>query len=243
MAIQVGDTGGAVAATGNTTSTAAYASRPAFGTDGNLFFPSDGVSVQRDTGSAWVPWGPLFPLATPPTAGWSWDNQGGASVAAAGGGIYLLAPAAANFECRVRYRTAPSVPYVITAWILPLCYNVDYAAYGLAFRQSSDGKMAILRLASISGAWNISSDKLTDSSTYSAAYASTVTDLQFPICLRIADNNTSRICSWSTDGQNFHTFHTVGRTDFLTADEVGFWAKSHNATYPAAVTLLSWEES
>jgi hypothetical protein len=44
----------------------------------------------------------------------------------------------------------------------------------------------------------------------------------------------------SADGQHFMAIHTVGRTDFLTADEVGIVVNSQNATFAAAGTLLSW---
>jgi hypothetical protein len=61
--------------------------------------------------------------------------------------------------------------------------------------------------------------------------------------MRIADTGTSRICSWSADGQNWHDLHSIGRTDFLTADEVGFYVNSQSATYPAACTLISWAQA
>jgi hypothetical protein len=60
---------------------------------------------------------------------------------------------------------------------------------------------------------------------------------------RAADNSTNRICSYSVDGQNWFVFHTVGRTDFLTADEVGFYIDVENATFGTGITLIHWAEA
>ena len=61
---------------------------------------------------------------------------------------------------------------------------------------------------------------------------------------QIADDNTNRICSISQDGQNFDTFHSVGRTDFLTADQIGICLRSQTTTGTLArATLISWKEA
>ena len=35
------------------------------GNDGNLFLPNNGPYIERDNGTIWQPWGPIFPM-TPP---------------------------------------------------------------------------------------------------------------------------------------------------------------------------------
>ena len=50
---------------GDSSYTAAYGSRPAAGNDGDLFLPNNGFYLERDTGAAWVPWGPIHPLTAP----------------------------------------------------------------------------------------------------------------------------------------------------------------------------------
>lgn len=223
--------------------TGAYASRQATAKAGRLFLPSDGFVLERDTGSAWVPWGPIFQLTPPVDGDFTWINQGSSTVTTTNGGIYLFTPAveAANFRIRKKSKTAP---YTITVEMEHHIYAVATGAFGLCFRQSSDGKLATLHFQMGGNVINMFSAKYTNESTFSASYAgSPVILFSFPRFLRIADNNTNRVVSWSNDGQNFHIFHSVGRTDFLTADEVGFFVQSANATYPAAVTLLSWKET
>ena len=222
--------------------TAAYASIPAAGIEGRIFLPTDGFALRRDTGAIWAPWGPICPLTEPPAAGWSWDNQGSASLDSAYGGVYLLTPASATGELRVRYRTAPAPPYVITACIIPHIYLVNYAGIGLCYRQSADGKIKAFQYGA--GSSSIISQNWTNSTTWSAnGAAEVITQFAPALWLRIADNNTNRIMSWSTDGLHWHAFFTEGRTTDLTADQVGFFLIAQNATYPAGMTLLSWKES
>src|SRR5258707_1057386 len=61
---------------GSTISTGSEASIPGASTAGNLYLPNDGFWQQRDTGTAWVPWGPLYPLTDPAIkAPTTWVNQ------------------------------------------------------------------------------------------------------------------------------------------------------------------------
>jgi hypothetical protein len=94
------------------------------------------------------------------------------------------------------------------------------------------------------GSLHMGSRKYTNATTYSADYAlisaiSRVSPLV--LWLRIADNGTNRICSFSMDGENFIDFHSIGRTDFLTADEVGFFIDPYDGA--ATMTLLSWAQA
>jgi hypothetical protein len=61
--------------------------------------------------------------------------------------------------------------------------------------------------------------------------------------LRLQDNGTNRISFFSMDGINWIQLHSVGRTDFITADQVGFFATGENASIRAHLSVLSWEES
>ena len=74
---------------GDSTFTDTYANEPAAGNDGDLFLPSNGFHLERDTGAAWVPWGPIFPMTKPPALStWAWINQGTATADETNGGIY-----------------------------------------------------------------------------------------------------------------------------------------------------------
>lgn len=225
---------------GGSTTTAAYSSRPAAGNDGSLFLPSDGLAIDRDNGSTWAPWGPISPLTAPVDGDFAWINQGSATVSAAKGAIYLSTPAdaGATNNLRIRKKAAPATPYTITAAILPMMQDVDFHSAGLCFRQSSDGKLAVIALDKTA----IGINKYTDHATFSANYVNVTITHRGLTFFRIADNGTNRICSISNDGVNFFQAHSVSRTDFLTADEVGFFIQSGNTTWGLGMTLLSWKQ-
>lgn len=225
--------------------TAAYGSRQAAAKAGRLFLPNNGMVVERDTGAAWAPWGPIFPFTAPVDGDFAWVNQETASVDTTFGGIYLSDAANAALDIRLRKKAAPTVPYTITAVFRFDGLLVEFHQFGMAFRQASDGKLHVFSLQT-NGANSppfLGSNKYTDANNFSASYAQARYSSGPLIFMRIADDNTNRICSYSADGQHWQVFHSVGRTDFLTADEVGFFILLQNGTYGMGVTLLSWKEA
>jgi hypothetical protein len=91
--------------------------------------------------------------------------------------------------------------------------------------------------------------KWTDATTFSADYVSWdhagMLMVGGPIWLQITDNGTNRICKFSRDGQNFVQIHSVGRTDFLTADQMlwGGYVLNNNGVGDSYITMLHWEQS
>jgi hypothetical protein len=226
---------------GDSIYTAAYASRPAPANDGDLFLPSNGFVLERDTGAAWVPWGPIFPLTAPVDGDFAWINQGGATVSTTNGGIYLNAPASASMNMRIRKKAAPATPYTITAWILPLInHGLSFVNFG--FREAATGELHHWRYGYNAGTIALSVIRSTSPTVDDSSDTDIVAHWQHRLCLRIADNGTNRIFSYSIDGVNFIDWFSVGRTVFLTADEIFFAADTRSATYPAGVTLISWKQ-
>lgn len=232
---------------GNVSSTGAAGSEPGSPASGDLYLPNNGFVEERYSGSAWVPWGPLFPLTDPAIAApTTWINQGGASVVTTNGGIALIDPTVdSSVNYRIRKKAAPSTPYTITAAFLAPRISIDFTSCGIGWRQSSDGKLVLARTIYIAslGGWVINVLKASDPTTDVASYVSALFAPPALVWLRIVDNGTNRIVSYSVDGVNFVTIHTVGRTDYLTADEVLFCVCTRNASYPMAMTLLSWKET
>jgi len=205
---------------------------------GRLFLPSNGFVIHRDTGAAWVPWGPLFPLTKPPAlAAFAWINQGGATATEVNGGIHLAGAAAGNLQ--ILKKSAPGTPYSIVAAVLPLCIPADASGGGLCWRQSSDGKLVTAGVAR-TGAANYNPafvvQKWTDPDTWSATYVA-LTVYNFPPFMKITDDGANRICYFGLDGINWYQAHSVGRTDFLTADEVGFYVLQNGR-----MSFISWQQ-
>jgi len=228
----------------NVIKTAAYASRPSATYNGRLFLPNDGFDVERDTGAAWAAWGPLFPLTPPVSGDFAWVNQGTASIDTTFGGVYLEAAAAAGEDVKIRKKAAPATPYTITAGFIPNMAIINSATIGIGFRQSSDGKLVTLGLQCSGNTLPLLVEKYNSPTSANSAYINNAVIPSASILwLQISDNGTNRICRFSLDGRHFLQIHTVGRTDFLTADEVFFFANSLQATYAIGITLLSWKET
>jgi hypothetical protein len=222
--------------------TSTYASRPSAGSDGRLFLPSDGFYVERDTGSVWAPWGPLFPFTAVDNTAFSDFNT--PTITTTNGGAYLALPssASANYRGRIKAKTAP---YTITAAFLVNMFPINFCAgFGLFFTDGT--KIHAIGLGydtGTTGGYFLASRKYNSATSFNANYSVTAYSILSPVVwLQISDDNTDRICRISADGINWIVFTTIGRTDFLTATSVGWGGDALNSQ-PAGLTLLSWKET
>ena len=226
------------------------AKSPAASNAGNLYFGTDAALLSRDKGSGngYSHWGPIYPLVAPPNAAaWTWVNQGTASVSDSAGGVFLNGPAASSINWRCLVKSAPGTPYTITACFLAVIIGGSSESAGLVWRQSSDGKLVTFGFDKNSTSDQvIEVSKYTNPTTFSAHYS------PFPIIwssaaqllwMRISDDGTNRKCFVSADGVNWIEVHSVGRTDFLTADQVGWAVNPRSSNFATAATLISWQEA
>ena len=176
----------------------------------------------------------------PRVADFAWINQETASAIDTVAGVTLVAAKQAETDLRILKKAAPSTPYTITAVIRSVQASTNYSSVGLCFRQSSDGKIHSFARAA-GGGWY--STKWSDASSFSADYANLPGAYIDPFTIRIADDGTNRICSLSPDGENFVVVHSVGRTDYLTADEVGVFIHIGQNSFDVIAHLLAWEEA
>lgn len=231
---------------GPKTLTGALGSEPA-GVTGDLYLPTNAPFVERYSGSAWIPWGPVFPLTKPVDAGFAWVNQGGASVVTTNGVIYLLGPAGAGVNWRIRKKAAPATPYTITAYFLCSGYVPDAHQFGMVFRNSGSGILHVFtvqtNLASGTLKYLLNSLIYSSPTAFGSVYKQGGYIPSRLVMMRIADDGVNRICSISGDGQNWYAYHSVARTTNLTADEVGFAVDTESATEPIGITLLNWVEA
>lgn len=188
-----------------------------------------------------------LPVLTPPVnADFAWINQGGAAVVATSDSIFLSAPLDAGAtNWRIRKKSAPATPYIITGMLLRTGLNPDYTQFGLLFRNSGSGLLhtfSVQHNNAVSHSLLLNSQKYASATSWNSSYLSTLFSIGRLVLLRIADNGTSRICSISPDGTNWIPYHTVGRTDYFTADEVGFGIDISNTTFASGITLISWKQ-
>ena len=182
-------------------------------------------------------------LTAPVNGSYAWINQGSSSIRDDTDSVVLAGAATGSgANLALRKKSAPSAPYTITAYMLPTILAKDFHSYGLHFRQSSDGKLHVLDV--LEGTV-LRSTKFASPTSFSADYQT------FPLSdvvrwLRIEDDNTDRVLYVSADGVDWLEIHRIGRTDYLTADEVGFHVGTENSATPNLAPILrvqSWAEA
>lgn len=201
--------------------------------------PGDPDKLPSIKGSS-LSWGPTFPYTSPIDADFSWINQGTSTITDQGGSLALVGQSGGGL--RIRKKSAPSAPYTIDIAYLCNGPNVDFISAGFCWRQSSDSKLVTwgYNVAAATCAFQLF--KYTNETTFSANYSTMSIRAGFgqPFFVRAEDDATLRRVYFSSDGQNWTLWHSVSRTDFMTADEVGFFVSSALTT---TLTLLHWKQS
>lgn len=233
----VGPTG----ATGTSTGVGTYASRPAAGNTGAQYFSTDGTRNFVDDGSNWRP-DINGCLGTQPgvVSGWTWVNQSTATATDVGGAIFLKRASNATDSVSILTKTlSPSSGYTLLAHIRPTLYPISFTQAGIILRNSGDGKhVGFLMLSHTTSGVHLTINKFNSTTSFNSNYVDLVAALVGDgIWLRIVDDTTNRISSFSFDGKNFVQLHSVSRTDFLTPDTYGVGVNPLNGE--AACTLDS----
>lgn len=146
---------------------------------------------------------------------WTWDNQGGATAIITKGVLQLKAPAIGVTDAhRCLYQILPVTPWEFTCKVyLSAKTGVNYFFAGLALIESSTGK----RITFDIGQDTINAILIQNWASNSSLTANLISDIFLSrlVYLRIADNTTNLLFSFSEDGITFFTVHSVSRTAFL----------------------------
>jgi hypothetical protein len=230
--------------------TSAYASLAAAAWSGRVQWPTDGAHLFRDTGSVNEPWGPIFPLAVPADPG-TWVNQGSATITAAKGLVHLACPSnSSNNSVRARVKSTPSVPYTAT-FLFSAMYDMTDSAgsgigeAGLCWRESGAGTLVTYTIQwyNSTGNCKIQGSKWNSATSQNSQYINAQWNVgSFSMLwVQLIDDNTNRVFKTSVDGQNWMTVHSVTRTDFLTADQIGICLNPYSCE--TAMTVFSYKET
>lgn len=173
----------------------------------------------------------------PPTASWSWVNQGSATeTVQSDGSITMFAPStgANNFAIRVRSYTAPET---VTIRISPGPTGATNGGPGLLVREAATGELRVM-YAKPGGAVVV--EEWFSPTSFSTGLANISIPEGHDYWMQIEDNNTNLIYRMSTTGApgSFRDWLTVSRTSFLTPDQWGWAVRDNSADHFA--TLLSW---
>ena len=228
----------------------AFASIPASEKAGKLYLGE--LNLHRDSGSAFLPYGPMFPFTMPVNGDFAWINQTtNSDVTTTYGSVYLYSQDQTNGEqCVIRKKAVPTAPYTVTIAFIPN-FNPSSGSVvvngGLVLRESSSGKLAALTLINRGlGKYQYNANKWNSPTSFSATTSSgDVTPLGPVVWMRVVDDNTNRIWKVSGDGQNFIKFYSETRTNFITPNEIGFYINNYGtsgAGFESGINVLHWKQ-
>lgn len=183
-------------------------------------------------------------VTPPPASGWTWDNQGAATLTLWGNNCRAVrGPAPATVEnVRAQYRTLPAAPYKIEAGLLVGLTGVEFGGAVAGWRSSGGAyRFAAVRQPA--------ADYLRYAST-SGATGGTFTGIESirnpnqrgpALFLRFEDDNTNRLISISGDLVNWVPFTTAeGRTTGMTAAQFAFGTWNYDKE--SSVSLVHYRE-
>jgi len=233
-----------------------YANRPAAGTPGRLFLPTDGLFIERDTGSVWEKFGPIWPMTPPLAADFpTWVNQGSATCTDNKGAIWFTTPCNNGESLRCRVKSYPVGAFTVDMVLLPniWAYAGSAIGCGLCIRDSVSLKLVAYGLAGSSSDMNINGYNYTSPTSGSGTVTGWPSAKHFSesplLFLRYYDDGTTnRVISISVDGVTWTQMVSISRTDFITPNQIGICVNAGDG-YSAssgqadvAMTVLSWRQ-
>jgi hypothetical protein len=232
---------GSAGGSGNAISSTLYGSEPGSPTIGDLDLYSNSYFKSRWNGTVWETWGPSYPFTRIVDSDFAWINQGAATINVANGGVYLKTVPDGADTLKIRKRATLTPPYTVTVAFQITMRLVNYSFCGILLRSSTGGQCESYAIGPLKV---IGVNRWTSATLWaSGVVTSPLPDMASLIWLRIQDNGTNRIYSWSMDGVNFEVSYTIGRTTYITPDEVGFFVNPANASYGPSMLLLSWKQT
>ncbi len=235
-----------------------YANRPTAGIKGRLFLPTDGLFLEYDDGSAWHKYGPFRRLKPPPETGWSWVNQGNATVTYTGGILVLEDPDldASNPQLRLYVRPATSWPIDVTmAFTWNGIRGASDPVMGFCTRQvggTDDGQFTIygVRINARTSSpynrrWQIRNTSYTSPTASEATGTWSGHQIQHSrlIWWRFKTEGNKKRIYYSADGVNFTLCDEDDLSDYNTPYQLGIFIDPQNNTQKISLSLVHWEEN
>lgn len=228
---------------GSTVLSDTYANLPAAGVVGRLYLPTDGISLLRDNGTAWVPWGSVTELTAPPAAASLTSvNVTTATLVDNAGTLFLNAPniAAAHGQFWVKSLAAGAYTWIVN--LDSLLFTSNDCQCGLALRDSGGGKIISFEHQSTSTvAMALRVIQWTDANTRTgSALDLNMPGQAFPWMKIHDDGSSNRTYSVSRDGINWLDMLTESRTTWIGAapNQAGIFATANGAA--VALGVHSW---
>jgi hypothetical protein len=178
---------------------------------------------------------------TPPTVTLLAGTVNNPVVTAVNGGLFMEGAAGSTFSVRGIYQSYPTPPFKVEVLVIPRWVIQNANAAGILLQDSVSGKLVTFGLhftnnpALEINQWN------TVSSWNSSANSTPGPDARGDLWLRIEDNGTNRLFSYSSDGSNWEQYFSHQRTTFITPDRLGIFVYNLNSNYKAGANFLHYQ--
>lgn len=217
----------------NTKQYGPWASRPTGPRKGDIYLSSDSLYLSiSPSNNNWNLYGPLYPYIKPDLSGFSWNNQGNATLTSYPSYSFLYTPGNSSLQMQQYLRTLNT--YCIIGFKPHLRST---CSIGLVIRESSTDKLYSLHIFydAITIACDVS--RYTNSTTYlnNAATQQAVPSRTL-LFLKYRQDSTNRYFSYSYDLFNWIDIFSESKTASLTANQVGFFV-SNVSSAPSAMSL------
>jgi hypothetical protein len=208
------------------------------------------ADASQPTGIRWgtPPGGtfPFVPFSPFSVAGWTWVNQGGASVTEGSNIVHAVLPAVSANAIRGQVKALPAGTPTVTVATIPLLWTVAQSQAGIALRESATDKWVALFLTGYTAGLSVEYHKHTTATTYSTGVSVGVLwTFGSMLYLRFQITATQYVASVSLDGVNFAPVLTENKNAFFTTgpDQIGWAMKCQQTTRAIACSYLSWLET
>lgn len=189
----------------------------------NLVYLSDSIYTCLWNG-AWEYYYGTLRVMPASASGWTWVNQGIATLTQPDKRLRLTVPLAGAVNVRGLYKSVPAAPWTITVGVAMFANQTLYAAGGLSLWDGT--KLVLLQ---IDQGGSIAVNKFNNASTFSATYGSLQPGLQGSLVwLQIAHTGTQLIYRVGSDPRALIDIMTTAATDFLVATHYGWAGNSQN---------------
>jgi hypothetical protein len=244
---------------GVTPSAGTFAARPAQGTNGNLYYPTDGYSGWLDDGAAWRPVIQGVACVAPPAAaGFTGHNTNALSSISDDSGALLFSDtnqSSALPDYRTWTKAIPGAETAVEAlvWACPDVSGFNgtvqnYVFQGICLRESNTSKLALLMTVGVPGAYSIISCEYATSETTGRTVVSGQTDKRWgnnvvgspQIYMRLIILGGNVEYQYSTGRSGWQTIATVATATVFTVapDQYGVVVWGYNGNNPTSARAI-----
>jgi hypothetical protein len=179
----------------------------------------------------------------PPASGsFTWQNQGGASVANYDFGMTMTVPYSASLNVRSLLVAAPTAPYRRRLRFSMTPWRTDVLA-GIVLRESGTGKLIVMGVQGTAGTPGLYFNWYNSDTSFNSAKVTTKLQAGAAyVWLSLYNDNTNHIFQTSPDGESWTTIYSEAKGAFITPTHIGIHGINlGTSSEDQQIAAFSWE--